>query len=148
MRLSAGAVLALVALHGCATTRAHRTVDTLAGPHFAFGTSDLTPQGRAKVRTIASAINQHPDRRVLVNGFTDSIGSEEYNWRLSERRANTVRECLVQDGVDARRITAQAYGNSNPIASNATAEGRAHNRRVEIILEPSARRSSRAARGH
>ena len=110
-------------------------VESLAGPHFAFDKSDLTPEGRAKVRGAAATLNEYPDRRVEVNGYTDSIGSDAYNQRLSERRANTVQQALIEDGVSARRITAGGYGKTNPVASNATAEGRAQNRRVEIILE-------------
>ena len=111
------------------------SVAEVAGPHFAFDKSDLTPEGRAKVRGAAATLNEYPDRRVEVNGYTDSIGSDAYNQRLSERRANTVQQALIEDGVSARRITAGGYGKTNPVASNATAEGRAQNRRVEIILE-------------
>jgi outer membrane protein OmpA-like peptidoglycan-associated protein len=110
-------------------------VDALAGPHFAFGESDLTAAGRAKVRDTAATLNKYPARRVQVNGYTDSFGSDANNQRLSERRANAVREALIEDGVSPSRITTRGDGSSNPVASNATAEGRAHNRRVEIILE-------------
>ena len=74
-----------------------------------------------------------PDLRVSVEGHTDSVGSVAYNQTLSERRATTVRDYLVSQGIDASRITTRGFGKSKPIASNDTAEGRAENRRVEII---------------
>ena len=142
VRLTGGGVLALVALSACGPPRAKRAappqmtrVDSLSGPHFGFGQSSLSPEGRAKVYTTAATLNQYPNRRVEVNGFTDSNGNEAHNQRLSERRADTVKEALIEDGVAASRVTTRGLGQSNPVASNATAEGRAQNRRVEIILE-------------
>jgi OOP family OmpA-OmpF porin len=142
MRLTAGGVLALVALNGCATRRPRSAqpppmakLESLTGPHFAFDDANLTPQGRAKVRNVAATLNRYPARRVDVNGYTDSFGSDAHNQRLSEDRAETVKQALVEDGVAANRISTRGYGDSNPVASNATAEGRAQNRRVEIILE-------------
>jgi OmpA-OmpF porin, OOP family len=109
--------------------------DALSGPHFAFGKSTLTPEGDAKVRQAAVVLNRYPNRYVEVNGYTDSEGTDERNERLSERRANSVTDVLVSAGVNANRIRARGYGSSNPVASNLSAEGRAHNRRVEIVLE-------------
>jgi OOP family OmpA-OmpF porin len=134
------ATLLALALSGCArrarvAAPARTKAGELAGPHFAYDRDTLTPQGRAKVRTLAVALNQYPKRRVTVNGYTDAMGTEEHNQRLSERRAYTVMQALVEDGVAAGRVRARGYGESNPVASNATAEGRAQNRRVEIILE-------------
>jgi outer membrane protein OmpA-like peptidoglycan-associated protein len=110
-------------------------VDALSGPHFAYDRDDLTPAGRAKVREVAAMLNKYPHRRVDVSGYTDSMGSDEHNLRLSERRTETVKRALIEDGVAPNRIITRAYGESNPVASNATAEGRAQNRRVEIVLE-------------
>ena len=110
-------------------------IDALSGPHFAFGKSTLTPEGEAKVRQAAVMLNRYPNRYVEVNGYTDSEGTEERNERLSERRANSVTDVLVSAGVNANRIRTRGYGSSNPVASNLSAEGRAHNRRVEIVLE-------------
>jgi outer membrane protein OmpA-like peptidoglycan-associated protein len=71
----------------------------------------------------------------MVTGYTDSVGSDAYNLRLSERRANTVREALVAEGIAADRITTKGMGESNPVASNDTAAGRAQNRRVDIVAQ-------------
>ncbi len=130
--------VALLALGACGPPRAKRTAaprDSLAGPHFAFGKSDLAPEGRAKVRIVAATLNKYPNRRVAVTGYTDVNGSDEHNEDLSLRRAEAVKQALVEDGVAERRIVVRGYGASNPVASNATAEGRAQNRRVEIVLE-------------
>ncbi len=135
LTLAAGGLLAAAVLGGCASSRRRTKVDTLAGPHFAYDRAELSHDGRLKVWAAAATLNRYRKRRVLVNGFTDSAGTQEHNLRLSQRRAETVRECLVQDGVDPARISTRAYGMSNPTASNATAEGRAQNRRVEIVLE-------------
>jgi OOP family OmpA-OmpF porin len=110
-------------------------VASLSGPHFAFNESQLTPEGQAKVRGAAQMLNQYPDRGIEVSGYTDSMGSDARNQRLSERRAEAVKQILVESGVSASRITTAGYGSANPLASNATAEGRAQNRRVEIVLE-------------
>jgi OOP family OmpA-OmpF porin len=75
---------------------------------------------------------KNPGLRVEVQGFTDSIGTEEYNQGLSERRANAVKDYLVERGVNPEKISAKGYGELNPVASNDTKEGRALNRRVEF----------------
>ncbi len=143
VRASGLALAILVALVATGCARRARVaarptptkVDALSGPHFAYDKDTLTAQGRAKVRNLAATLNQHGKRRIEVNGYTDAMGSEEHNQLLSERRAYTVMQALVEDGVAAGRIRARGHGESNPVASNATAEGRAQNRRVEIILE-------------
>ncbi len=146
---TAAGLLAVSLLGGCATHRhgVARTrgrsgapppmtrVDALSGPHFAYAKAELTPEGQAKVRNVAQALNQYPNRRIQVNGYTDSTGDDARNQRLAERRADTVKQTLIESGVNPSRITATGYGSANPVASDATAEGRAQNRRVEIILE-------------
>jgi OmpA-OmpF porin, OOP family len=137
--LALATLVALVAT-GCTkrtrvAARPRTKVDALSGTHFAYDKDTLTPQGRAKVRNLAATLNQHGKRRIEVNGYTDAMGTEEHNQRLSERRAYTVMQALVEDGVAAGRVRVHGYGEANPVASNATAEGRAQNRRVEIILE-------------
>ena len=76
-----------------------------------------------------------PNMRVSVEGHTDSIGSDAYNQKLSERRAQAVRDYLVSQGIDAARISVKGWGKAKPVASNKTEAGRAENRRVEIIAE-------------
>jgi OOP family OmpA-OmpF porin len=110
---------------------APRKVATLTGPQFDFDKATLRPEGREKVRAAADVL-RGTSERVLVTGYTDSVGSDAYNLRLSERRAQTVRDALVADGVAANRIAAKGMGEANPLASNETAEGRAKNRRVDI----------------
>ena len=80
-------------------------------------------------------IRRYPESAVRIEGNTDGIGTEEYNQRLSERRADAVREYILNKGViDESRITAVGYGKSNPVASNDTEEGRAENRRVDVLI--------------
>ena len=109
--------------------------ESLSGPHFAFNQATLTPEGQAKVRDAAQMLKRYPDRGIEVSGYTDSTENDARNRRLSERRAEAVKEILVESGVSASRITTAGCGAANPVASNATAEGRAQNRRVEIVLE-------------
>jgi outer membrane protein OmpA-like peptidoglycan-associated protein len=69
-----------------------------------------------------------------VEGYTDTVGSDEFNQKLSEQRAEAVRDFLITQGVDQQTITAKGFGKANPVADNSTAEGRQQNRRVEIIV--------------
>ena len=80
-------------------------------------------------------MKEHPELRALVEGHTDSIGSEAYNLRLSERRANAVADYMESQGISSSRITTKGWGKSKPVADNRTKEGRAKNRRVEITEE-------------
>jgi len=80
-------------------------------------------------------MKQHPEVRALVEGHTDSIGSDAYNQRLSERRANAVADYMEAQGISSSRITTKGWGKSKPVADNRTKEGRARNRRVEITVE-------------
>ena len=82
----------------------------------------------------AKTLKEYGDVTVSVNGYTDSIGTDAYNQALSMRRANAVKEYLERQGVPASRMTVRGFGESNPVASNATPEGRAQNRRVELIV--------------
>ena len=80
-------------------------------------------------------MREQPTLVVVVEGHTDSIGSDAYNMKLSQRRANAVRDYMVKNGVSGSRIKTEAYGKTRPIASNKTAEGRAQNRRVDIVTQ-------------
>jgi outer membrane protein OmpA-like peptidoglycan-associated protein len=79
-------------------------------------------------------LEKYQNRNVLIEGHTDSVGSETYNLGLSHRRADAVRAALISKGISENRITAKGYGESRPVASNTTAAGRQQNRRVEIVI--------------
>lgn len=101
---------------------------------FATGSAQLNPRMYAILESLATGLNQNPAETVQVFGFTDSTGTDAINYPLSENRAVTVKNFLVSRGVAAQRITTQGLGPQNPVASNATAAGRAANRRVEIFV--------------
>jgi len=108
---------------------------TLHGPQFDFNKATLKPAGKKMVDEAVAVMKGKPDMRVSVEGHTDAIGSEAYNQKLSERRANAVRDYMVARGVDAARISTRGFGKTKPVADNKTEAGRAENRRVEIIPE-------------
>lgn len=95
----------------------------------------LMPGAETRLDQVADALAGSTDRNVVVEGYTDSQGADAYNIDLSQRRANAVRDYLVRRGYPADRVQARGLGKTRPIADNATAEGRANNRRVEIVLE-------------
>ncbi len=107
---------------------------TLGDVLFAFDRAELSAQAAPRLDKLAAFLRQFPDRRVLVEGYTDSVGAAGYNQELSERRAQSVRNALLQRGVDASRVSARGYGRAHPVADNASPEGRAMNRRVEIVI--------------
>lgn len=101
---------------------------------FDVNKATLKPGAEANLGRIAAILKQYPDKRISVEGHTDSQGSDEYNMRLSQDRANSVRASLVAGGVPDALITAQGFGEGQPVATNETAAGRQQNRRVEIVL--------------
>jgi outer membrane protein OmpA-like peptidoglycan-associated protein len=107
----------------------------LRGVNFDFDKADIRPDAAVILDEAASILNDNPGRNVSVAGHTDSVGADAYNQSLSERRAAAVKDYLAGRGVDAGRLTTSGYGESNPIASNDTADGRALNRRVELNLD-------------
>jgi outer membrane protein OmpA-like peptidoglycan-associated protein len=113
-------------------------VITLSGSVlFASNESTLLPAAMVKLNEVADAlIKGNPDSNITVEGHTDSQGQRQYNMELGQKRANAVRDQLVARGVAADRIKAVGVGPDRPVADNKTAEGRANNRRVEIIVEP------------
>lgn len=106
---------------------------------FAVDSAVLSGSSRATVEEVAAVIAEYDKTAVVVQGHTDSRGSEEHNQALSDRRAGAVRNFLVGRGIDAARIVAVGYGEGEPVADNATAAGRARNRRVDILLKAKAR---------
>ncbi len=109
-------------------------VITLGDVLFDTNEAQLRTDGMRNVRKLADFFRQYPQRRVQIEGFTDSIGSDASNQRLSDRRADSVRTALLDMGVGADRITARGYGEAHPIAGNDTAAGRQSNRRVEMVV--------------
>ena len=109
-------------------------VVTLGDVLFDSGRAQLKPGGVRTVEKLAEFMRQYPQRRVAIEGFTDSLGTESLNQELSERRANSVRLVLIDMGIDPARITVHGYGKSYPIASNGNVAGRQLNRRVEIVI--------------
>ena len=90
----------------------------------------------SEINRVASVLSQYPDTFVRVEGHTDSVGSEEYNMKLSNQRAAAVRNILVQQGISGHRIDVVGYGETMPVATNDTEAGRQKNRRVEIKIAP------------
>jgi outer membrane protein OmpA-like peptidoglycan-associated protein len=105
---------------------------------FSTNSSTLMPGSQGTLNQIADVMVKYPETLMIVNGHTDSQGSEQSNLTLSERRANAVKNYLIGRGIEPARITAIGHGESVPVADNATAEGRAQNRRVEIEVKPPA----------
>ena len=103
---------------------------------FAVDSASLRPDLRMDLRTIAANLQRYPDSLIRVVGHTDNTGSAAHNQALSERRADAVAAELIAAGVSGRRVIAEGRGFTQPIASNATAAGRAQNRRVEITIRP------------
>lgn len=103
---------------------------------FGFDSSELTGSARSALNDVASVLTQYTDTRVNIAGHTDSTGNPNYNQGLSERRAESVGNYLAQSGVTRNRLHMTGYGATQPVANNATEEGRAQNRRVEITLTP------------
>jgi len=104
---------------------------------FRHDDATLLPEARARLDRIADALKQMaPDQKIAIEGHTDSLGTDEYNDRLSENRANAVRAYLLQRGIAPDQVVAVGRGEKEPVAPNQTAEGRANNRRVEIVISP------------
>jgi outer membrane protein OmpA-like peptidoglycan-associated protein len=112
-------------------------VITLSGSVlFTSNKADLLPSAQAKLNEVAEVLTtQDPETKIVIEGHTDSQGSAASNQELSQRRAQAVRDYLVSRGLSGDRVTAQGFGLTRPIADNASAEGRANNRRVEIVVQ-------------
>ena len=117
-------------------------VITLGDLLFATGKSDLTGNAGANLDKLAAFLAEYSDRSVLIEGHTDSVGTEQSNQLLSQRRAEAVKSYLVSRGVQANRLSTSGLGQGSPIASNETAGGRQQNRRVDVIISNVQRSSS------
>ncbi|MGD0438417.1 MAG: OmpA family protein [Bryobacteraceae bacterium] len=94
----------------------------------------LRPAAREKLAKVAGIISGHPGLRLAVEGYTDSVGGDDYNQKLSEQRGEAVRNYLTQQGVESSSVTSRGFGKTQPVASNDTAAGRQENRRVELVV--------------
>jgi outer membrane protein OmpA-like peptidoglycan-associated protein len=121
---------------------------TLGDVLFDTGKAELNSGAAHKLDQLAQFLTEHPDRRVQIEGFTDSVGTDSYNLDLSQRRADAVSSALRGRGIDAARITTEGYGKAFAVASNADSGGRQLNRRVEVTIggENSAPIAPRATR--
>ena len=129
----------------CPNTRESAVVDEvgcevevvieLQGVHFDFDKASLKAESFAILDAAVSTLSTHGKIAVEVAGHTDSKGTEAYNQGLSERRAAVVKDYLVNKGISADRLTSKGYGESSPMADNATEEGRAQNRRTELVIQ-------------
>jgi outer membrane protein OmpA-like peptidoglycan-associated protein len=106
----------------------------LEGVTFKTGSATLTPEGTSKVDEVANLLKAHPQARIKVVGHTDDTGDPDTNRTLSQNRADSVRDELVGKGIAADRIETSGAGSENPIGKNDTAEGRAKNRRIDVIV--------------
>jgi outer membrane protein OmpA-like peptidoglycan-associated protein len=106
---------------------------------FDTGSRSVSPGAMSRLDSLAETLVRYPDTYVVITGHTDAEGSEEFNQRLSEDRAYAVRDHLATRGVSRDRMTANGRGESLPLATNSTPEGRAQNRRVEIEIKPNER---------
>ena len=102
---------------------------------FRTGTAELTPASDSTLREIAAVLKQHPELRLRIEGHTDSVGTDQYNQGLAERRARAVRDRVIHFGGHPDQLVAAAFGRNRPVASNDTEAGRAKNRRVELHVE-------------
>jgi outer membrane protein OmpA-like peptidoglycan-associated protein len=109
-------------------------VITLGDVLFSTNKAQLSSGGTRNVQKLADFLKQFEQRKVMIEGYTDSTGSNDYNQMLSVRRADAVRTALIDMGISSDRISTRGYGEAFPVASNKTAAGRQQNRRVEIIL--------------
>lgn len=109
-------------------------VVTLPDVLFDSNGSRLRSGAERSIEPLVEVMRRFPERRVLLEGFTDNVGAQTFNYDLSQRRAESVRAALLAAGADARRIDISAQGPAGPVASNATSSGRAQNRRVEVIF--------------
>jgi outer membrane protein OmpA-like peptidoglycan-associated protein len=133
----AAAAMASLAEVAKVKEEARGVVITLSGSVlFATGKSDLLPIANQKIADVAKALKDQGFKALLVEGHTDSQGNAQKNEELSFRRAESVRQMLISQGLPADKIKAAGLGSSRPVTDNSTAEGRANNRRVEIIVTP------------
>jgi outer membrane protein OmpA-like peptidoglycan-associated protein len=117
-----------------ATPSPRGMVLTLGDVLFDTGRAELKSGATRKVDQLAQFLMEHPDRRVQIEGFTDSVGTDSYNEDLSQRRADAVKAALINRGIQPSRIGTEGYGKAYPVANNTDSGGRQLNRRVEVVI--------------
>jgi outer membrane protein OmpA-like peptidoglycan-associated protein len=117
-----------------ATPTPRGSVMTLGDVLFDTGRAELKSGAARKLDQLVQFLMEHPERRVQIDGFTDSVGSDSYNEELSQRRADSVKAVLLSRGVDASRVSTEGYGKAYPVANNSDSGGRQLNRRVEVVI--------------
>lgn len=123
------------------------TVTFDGGVLFDFGKASLTTASRAELDRMAGVFGRYPDTDILIDGHTDSVGSESVNQTLSEKRAASVADYLAIQGISRSRMQTTGYGKARPVATNETDAGRAKNRRVELSIKANENLSKKAADG-
>jgi outer membrane protein OmpA-like peptidoglycan-associated protein len=117
-----------------ATPTPRGMVLTLGDVLFDTGRAELKSGAGRKLDQLSQFLAEHPDRRVQIDGFTDSVGTDAYNEELSQRRADAVKSALITRGIEPTRIGTEGYGKAFPVASNTDSGGRQMNRRVEVVI--------------
>ena len=112
------------------------------GDTFATNTARISDNARAQLEPLASILEEYDRTRVAIYGHTDDVGDERYNQQLSVRRSQAIAKLLINAGVSADRLFVAGYGEARPTADNATEEGRARNRRIELLVEPLERKNT------
>ena len=120
---------------GTCEAEPQKVIYTSAPTLFAFDSAKLNEADKASLNQTAKQIKQEKPSKVLVKGYADTTGSADYNKKLSQRRADAVANYLVKEGVCAKTVTAKGYGSTTSFDANATAQGRAQNRRVEVVVD-------------
>ena len=105
----------------------------LEGFNFKSGSADINPESEESLQKVLKTLMAYPDLEVAINGYTDNVGSKTSNVKLSQRRANSVKDWLVKNGINEKRLTAKGYGPANPVAPNDTPENKLKNRRIEFV---------------
>ena len=113
---------------------ARGTIMSLSDILFDFNKADLRHEAQLGLAKVSVILQQYPEMRISVEGHTDNVGAEDYNLKLSEKRAQAVYDFLIHEGVGADRLGTQGFGMSQPVAPNETAEGRQKNRRVDLVI--------------